>query len=573
MKLISLAHERALRYPTCCQTFDPASIQVDDPAHTTFISFACGSRPVRRLSALDRFQEKLMGDVLLDHFDTSPLAAQLLWDIAHELLVGSKLYLMESHTVADLLGRSYYAEAFREARAEGATVRCFIKQQALPVEADSGLDSWSFCIPTGDGDPAALNACVSRILSLNLPEYEIILCGRPHQDFLFWQNVSIVGEDIVATPVHITRKKNVLAQAARYPNLCILHDRVLLPVNFAQAVKQFGDAYPFTTFQSFWFADTWLAVPRRYSDAGVVLTLPEIDFTQQRITRESVSLIASVNMLAKHPARANFGHDYLTGSLCLCKKSVWKHAPQNEHLYWQDYEDIEQALIAAGAGIPSRVNPWSFTLSMSYRSTMHSFGTLTGMKINGQACTQRAPQGVWGFPRRPHLNITEGEARKRLAVFAKKYACNDVLATQHHSLIGIRRYCLVAHLLWGAKGDMKDLVFDWHRYVLCEAGVPSEVEYMQAIMDSMSSPARKKLILLRHPSLLRQIYNNPFSMPFTENRGLFLKKCSLRQVVGSLLSAVWLKYGYRQVSLRLSLFSLWRLIFINGGNKHINKKR
>lgn len=571
MKLICLAHERALHYPACCQTFDPMDIQVDNPAQTTAISFARGNSPVRRLSALDRFQEKLAGDVVLAHFDDSPLAAQLLWDIAHLLPTGKKLYLKASQTVASLLARSYYADAFREINQDDAAVRCFVKHHALAVEAESGLDSWSFCIPTGDGDPTALNACVAKILSLNLPEYEIILCGRPHHDFLYWQNIRIVGEDIKAPPVHITRKKNVLVKAARFPNLCILHDRVLLPENFSQAVKQFGDAYPFTTFQSFWFADTWQAVPRRYSDAGVALTIPAVDFAGPRISREALPLIEAVSMPARHPARSAFGQDYLTGSLCLCKRSVWLHIPQNEALYWQDYEDLEQGLCAAAAGIPSLVNPWSFTTTMSYRSIMHAFGLHFGVKKNGLISTQRAPQELWGFPRQPHLALTESEARARLSTFSIKYIGNDALVRQTTSLRGLSRYRLVVCLLWHAQGNMQTLLADWYRYVLCESGVPPELSYLQTVLDSGASPAKKKITLLRHPSLLRQIYNNPFSHCFSPERVL-CRNNKGRLLIGSLLSSMWLKFGCRHVSLRLSLLNLWRLVYLNARHPHLQNR-
>ena len=571
MKLICLAHDRALGYPTCRQTFDPASVKMDNPAQTTVISFARGDSRVRRISALDRFQDQLAGDALLVHFDDSPLAAQLLWDIAHLLPVGRKMYLAASQSVADLLGRSYYAEAFREMGEEGEVARCFVKLGPLAVEAESGLDSWSFCIPTGDGDPTSLNACVARILSLGLPEYEIILCGRPHHDFKFWQDVRIVGEDIVAPPVHITRKKNVLAQAARYSNLCILHDRVLLSENFRQAVNQYGDAYPFTTFQSFWFADTWQAVPRRYSDAGSALTMPAIDFAGPRIARESVPRFEAIGMAARHPARSAFGHDYLTGSLCLCKRSVWQHMPQNEALFWQDYEDVEQGLCAAVAGIPSSINPWGFATTLSYRSIMHAFGFQSGVKKNGRVSYQRAPQELWGFPRHPHLILTESEARARLSSFASKYTGSDVLVRRATSLRGLSRYRLVARLLWQARGDMQNLLADWYRDVLCETAVPPELYYLQIVLDSVSSPARKKLIMIRHPSLLRQIYNNPFSHCFAPSGAAFQNNKG-RRVVGSLLSALWLKYGCHHVSLRLPFFDLWRLIYLNARNPHLQNR-
>lgn len=560
MKIIALTHLRKLKYPVCRAVFDPAKLNVADAYNTTVVTFARSQIPARRISALDRLEVASTGDFVLSHFDSSPLGPQLLWDIAHQLHIGKMLYLQASDSVAQVLSRSYYRDSFCEIAQTTDGVRAFTKIAFLPAEADRGLEAWSFCIPTGDGDPAVLNDCVARILALNLPQFEIILCGRPREDFLYWSHVRIVGEEIASPPVHITRKKNVLAAAANYPNLCILHDRVLLPLNFYEAVQKFGDDYPFTGFQSFWFADTWQAVPRRYSDAEVALSLPELNLEAGRLERSDWRLLERMQHSIRHPERTNFGRDYLTGSLYLCKKSVWLHAPQNENLYWQEYEDVEQGLYAGIAGIPTRINPYSLTTSNFYRSIFHYFGLVHGMKVNGRTVSQRAPQEFWGFPRRPHIGITQATARARLSEFALRYIGNDDRVTQTKSLTGIRRYILITRLLWAAKGDTTNLVNDWHRLVLCEAAIPPDVRYLQSVLDSSAGNARKKINWLRHISLIRQLYNNPLSSPFLRDDGRPVIAGPLRRTFGSLLSAIWLKYRYDHTVIRLPLYRLWRLI-------------
>ncbi|EPF17733.1 Uncharacterised protein [Cedecea davisae] len=570
MNIIALAHIHALKYPGCYSLFDPASLKVADPDNTTVITFAGSSLPARRMSALDRLDVAPEGDIVLSYFDSSPLGPQLLWDAAHRLPVGKTLYLQASDEVAEILSRSYYRDAFCETARTSSGVRSFTKTGALMAEADRGLDAWSFCIPTGNGDPALLNDCVARILALNIPQFEIILCGRPREDFLYWQQVRIVGEDISAPPVHITRKKNVLAQEAHYPNLCILHDRVLLPLNFYQAVRQFGDDYPFVGFQSFWFADKWQAVPRRYSDTDVATVLPDINFRAGRVERKNRRLFESMRQSYRHPERASFGREYLTGSLYLCKKSVWAHLPQNEDLYWQEYEDVEQGLCAAAAGIPSRINPYSLTSSNFYRSVFHCLGRTLCMKKNGRVTLQRAPQELWGFPRRPHLGISQATAVARLSEFAHRYIGDDSLVRQSKSLIGVRRYILIARLLWAAKGDTTNLVDDWHSLVLCEPAIPQDKEYLQSVLDSIAGNARKKINWLRHPSLSRQLYNNPFSSPFLSDDGKPVFAGPPLRAIGSLISAVWLKYGCSHTAIRLPLFELWRLLISCNDVSHTN---
>src|SRR5262249_40689380 len=113
---------------------------------------------------------------------------------------------------------------------------------------------------------------------LEVGDCEIILCGRPGANFAYHDQVRIVGEDITAPPLRISMKKNRIVEEARHENLCLLHDRVFLPIDFIDAVKRFGDFYALQTMQSIYFDDLWCMVPRRYSDAGLLLrdrrTLP-----------------------------------------------------------------------------------------------------------------------------------------------------------------------------------------------------------------------------------------------------------------------------------------------------------
>lgn len=557
MNVIPLAHRRSLHYPDRTGDIDLPGLAVRDPDKTTVITFARVPAPPRRLDAGDRLTGIPDGDVVLSCFDMSPLAPLLLWDIAHALPAGARLYLQASGGLSGILRRPGYRDAFRLISDDG-DMPVWQKIAPLPAEADRGLTGWSFCIPVGDGDPSALNQCVGRILSLGVPDMEILLCGRPGRGFLYPGHVRIIGEDIPAWPLHITRKKNMLARAARYPNLCILHDRVLLPANFYEAVTRFGDDYPFTAFASVWFADRWQAVPRRYSDFGVAASVPAGISPESRLSREQLPALARLSLSMQHPARCDFGRDYLTGSLYLCKRAVWALAPQNEALFWQEYEDIEQGMYAAQLGIPSRLNPYGLTQSLSYRSIMHTFGYQTGLTAGGRQVAERG-WGEYLFPRRPHLSVTAAEGLSRLSTFARRYTdSTHLIPPAGQTLNGVSRYRLIVRLLWAARGDTRHLTEDWCRLVLCEALPDNEKEALVAILNDGKSAAVRKLLWLRHISLLRQVYNNPFSPPFRatsprrENRLLL--------AAGSFLGAWRLRVGSRHIRLRLSLFSLWRLL-------------
>lgn len=564
MNLVVLAHTQSLKNVSVAENlnFDPNWLSA--PGCTTIYTFARASGNTRKVCALDRLKHQSDGDVVLSYFSVSPLFALLTWDIAHAMPSGSILYLHHSDNVIGLLESSYYQDVFKETYSHSSDeYRAFIKTGELPAEAERGLDSWSFCIPVGDGDPKFLNACVARILEIEMPEFEIILCGKPASGFLYWSQVRIVGENITAPPLHITRKKNILAQSARFNNLCILHDRVLLPKNFYVAIKRMGDDYPLTGFQSFWFAGRGQTLPLRYSDFGVSATRPCNVLSKKRLSKNDIPHLANLALYIQHPARSDFGRDYLTGSLYMCKRAVWEHVPQNENLYWQEYEDVEQAMAAADAGIPSRINPYSFTRTLSYRSIMHHFGRVSGRSSSGRTVSER-PWGMLLLPRRPHNSITETQALERLLTFCSRYGVSpELLSRTSVRMSGIRRYILIAQLLWAFKGDTAELLNDWYYLILNEAPVPEEKEALSSSLAGAVTPENMKLGWLRHPALVRQLFNNPFSSPFTPDEPV---RCSrLGLWLGSLLSAAWLCYGSRHCAFRMSFFSIWHEIR-NGEN-------
>lgn len=562
MRLIACVHRRGLRWPVCRVLQDPERCFSRLPENTTVITFArVKSAPVHKLTAVERFLDITTANIVCSHWDFSPLAAQLLWDTAHLIPVGGCLYLLESEGVGELLSRSYYKNRFVEITSAIPDIRCFQKKSLLPAENDRGLDAWSFCIPVGGTDADMLNACVERILSLGVEQQEIILCGQVPEDFSYFSEVKIIGKALPEYPIHITKKKNMLVKAATLPNLCILHDRVLLPVNFKDAIKRFGDNYPFVGFQSFWFADQWQATPRRYSDFGTISSVPEALIKAERLRRTEIKEFNPMKMAAQHPVRSHFGHDYLTGSLYLCKRSVWHCLPQNENLFWGEFEDVEQGIQAAVAGIPSRVNPYSLTESQRYRSIMHGYGVLSGVVKNGSIRQERSPMEWWGFTRKPALDITHQEGIKRLAAFAQRYTGSDILVRQiqHRPLTGVRRFCLIAKLLWQTQGNTKHLVEDWFKEVLCESYDPVSRESFQFVLNSAASVADKKLFFLKHISLTRQLFNNFFSSPFIMPDKT-QEKTGINKFIGTFIAAVWLKFFSRHTAFPISLLQLWRIL-------------
>ncbi|MBD8495219.1 hypothetical protein IFR09_23740 [Pseudomonas syringae] len=356
----------------------------------------------------------------------SPLAPLLLWDAAHFLRVGETITLIEDTPVESYLDREYYSGSL-ETIARDAVSVTYRKVAKLLAEADDDLDGWTFGIPVGPEDATVLNAVVQRILEIDLPHKEILLCGTPGSNFAYFNKVRIVGEDIPAPPIQICKKKNRLAQEARYSNLVILHDRVFLPRHFGDMIRRFGPRYPLMTLQSMFFDNRVSLHPRRYSD--FCTAMGEIAQGLQGLHRSngrSVTIapaifpdIEKTGLPYGNPMRYSKDMMYPTGSLYICRKAVWNAWPLDEALYWSELEDVEHGIRASRAGIPSRINPYGITQSITSRAALGGDVWVEcikgGFKKNG-------PVNLSILNKKPLLRISAELALAKLRQFEKKYA-------------------------------------------------------------------------------------------------------------------------------------------------------
>ncbi len=479
-----------------------------------------------------------------------PYAGVLIWDIAHHLPIGGSLAFGGELNDRHVVLRDYYASAFSiTKKADGVTV--FTKTTPLSAEL-SGIDDWTFGIPASPDDATLLNACVRRILALDVPRKEIILCGRPGANFLYWDQVRIVGEDIPAPPLRITLKKNRIAQEARYENLCILHDRVMLPRDFYAAVKAFGRCYPFTAFQSLYFDDRWNLIPRRYSDAGVGKQIDtKVNYGLMRDQSRSPSKFGAVvfGQLEKsdfvfcNPHRTGLG-SYPTGSLYMVKRSLWLRCPQNESLNWMEFEDIEHAERASAMGIPTRINPHAFTQSMMSRPLLAPKGVSTIELPNGQGGKYRAFTERLSFlPRKPLIKKTEAQAIQDAEIFASRYTARLTVETLTGSAMRHRyRLRMMTELVRSVrlplqKSALQKFVFDFEKLL---AGDHLPYMFRDHLVEQLylNGPGAIDILLGQNFQLHNHIWQRPRKYVYARSIKDYLLRDSLLLRLGSFISAV-----------------------------------
>lgn len=488
MPIVQLVHSTQLGYASANQLpFLPSEIE-ELRNNATIISF----RSIRKnkpdlikknFHACERLIDITGENLIFFGIESdSPLAPLILWDAAHALPVGGTILLAGETLEKSYLERGYYNDGLVVER-KNSTGTLLRKVKILPAEIDSGLNRWSFCIPTGPEDATLLNVVVKRILELNIQEKEILLCGRPGGNFKYWDQVRIVGEDISAPPVQISRKKNRLAQEARYENLCILHDRVFLPRDFYHAIQKFGDNFSITTFQCLYFDDKWNALPRRYSDIGMFMS--PIDGVPLGLSRGSGNNLSpfspsvfpefeATGFIYSNARRYERERYYTTGSLYLAKRSVWLKCPQDDSKVWAEFEDIEHSHRASLMGIPSRVNPYGLTQSIIGRPIMTIGGRVSYEETNGKIKQSASMPWLLALPRKPFIKLSTTEAYRRLNLFAQKYVLGKTWTLPEQNNTNSSTWLnYVGRLVLEAKfpfrrESIREFINDYERWVLLD---------------------------------------------------------------------------------------------------------
>lgn len=555
MKTTLLKHHRSLGYLKTRKLVDlPADL--DLPASTSnLITFRASTKlkaaeVIKNLHAAMR-PTSMFGAGSYAFYGVqsdSPLAPLLLWDAAHFLLVGQRLTVIEDSPMASYLDREYFRSGL-VAVERTPTKIVYEKVAKLPAESDDDLDSWTFGIPVGPEDATVLNAVVKRILEIDIPNKEIILCGTPGQNFAYFDQVRIVGEDITAPPVQICKKKNRLAQEASYNNLVILHDRVFLPKHFGEMVRRFGPRYPLMTLQSMFFDNRVSLHPRRYSDYS--LAMGEIAQGLQGLHRTSgkaVSIAPSVfteiertGFCFASPMRFSKDMSYPTGSLYICRKEVWNAYPLDESLFWVEYEDIEQGLRAGEAGIPNRVNPFGITQSITSRALL---GGRSPVEMASGKLGYTSPHFFSILSKKPLLKLSTPAALARLRVFANKYVANHegfsiptgakkMSAREWVELINL----VVQQSTFGNDIEsVRQFIADYEKFVLLDQlpDMQQEAIAHQFLLD----PAAAKQSLITSSSEIRNmLYQRPYQSWFYQGLGDYFHR-NLLSLPGILISAV-----------------------------------
>jgi hypothetical protein len=553
MKTTHLQHHRRLGYASASNLRTlPADIESTHPC-TQLISFrkldgVSPDRTIKKVHAAIRPMRIYSGESICFYGvqSDSPLAPLLLWDAAHFMEVGQKITIVEDSPMGFYLDRDYFSTGLKLLTST-QNKAVFEKVAKLPAETDDDLDNWTFGIPVGPEDATVLNAIVKRILEIDIPNKDIVLCGKPGANFAYFDQVRIIGEDITAPPVQICKKKNRIAQEAKYNNLVILHDRVFLPKHFGEMVRRFGPRYPFMTLQCMYFDNCLSMNPRRYSDYGMAMS--EIGQGLKGLHRrsgEATSIAPSIftevertGFCFASPMRYNKDSSYPTGSMYICRKEVWNSNPLDESLLWVEFEDVEQGIRLSKSGVPSRVNPYGISQTVTTRALL---GVPSPAESMSGKLVKTGPSYMSLVPKKPLFKVSTEAALAKLRQFSEKYHDNPDCTAIPTGLSKIKARAwvtLVNRVVQQASfqnnaAAVREFISDFEKMVLLDQMPCGQQEslYMAFMEDAA---AAKKSMVANSFEIRNMLYQRPRASWFYSHLTEFFH--SRLAIPGILLSA------------------------------------
>lgn len=210
------------------------------------------------------------------------------------------------------------------------------------------IDRWTFGMITKGERNEWIEEIIQAIHKQKVPYYEIIVCGayfdREEKNFTY-----IPFREREFKPGGwkgwITKQKNVIARAAKYENLCIIHDRIVLDKDWFKGMKKYGNCFELLSNKQILRgtnirAGDWLTYGS--NKLGIPFGISKLEYTDWD------------------------EYIYISGQLTIWKKYVWELAPWNETRYWGE-EDVEQTYRTRDLGFIPRFNPRSLVEALAWR--------------------------------------------------------------------------------------------------------------------------------------------------------------------------------------------------------------
>ena len=223
---------------------------------------------------------------------------------------------------------------------------------------------FTFGIITDGTNDNFINQIIQSIYNNNIENYEIIIIGNSNIS----QNdkIKVIPFNENIKKAWITKKKNIIAENAKFENIVLLHDYFILENDWYSGFIKWGNNFDICVnriknFDGTRYIDYTIArdIMNNMPNYNNSCLLP-YDFENNEISNEFI---------------------YISGAYYVIKKNIALKYKLNENLIWGQGEDYELALRLHEAKIIYKCNPFSTVKLLKYKGLPDSFNKELPMEM------------------------------------------------------------------------------------------------------------------------------------------------------------------------------------------------
>lgn len=178
---------------------------------------------------------------------------------------------------------------------------------------------WTFGIITVYEDKDRLQQIIESIRALDIPNYEILFVGGGDSEGIEGADIRKIDFDETVKDKWITRKKNIIAQEAKYDNIVLMHDYHIFHPDWYRNFVAFGTDWDICSCPQYLITGSRNPMDWSLWDKpgfGRAWSLNYNDWSQTQ-------------------------YMYISGGFFMVKRHVLLEEPLNEDLVWNQEEDVE----------------------------------------------------------------------------------------------------------------------------------------------------------------------------------------------------------------------------------------
>ena len=246
---------------------------------------------------------------------------------------------------------------------EGRLLTLIYSKQKSSLLEDDTINKWTFGIITNGKKSSWVLELVKSIEEQMIPNYEVLIVGpNPYNEFNLVKPSQVnILEDVVLIGEKrspISHKKNKIIKQAQYNNLCILHDRYLLPEDWFLNFKEYGN----------------------YFD---ILCLKTLNLEGNRFSVDWMKFHYPMTSRFKFN-RALLYNEWndeaiIPGGSKIMKKDLIENFLLDERLFWDEMEDLQLSKMANLYGLLINLDRNNYFIS---REVRHKAKELNWFRLN-----------------------------------------------------------------------------------------------------------------------------------------------------------------------------------------------